>query len=209
MFNLKSNHAVLEALRRTIPETKPKHPKLLQPPRSLQHNWLLPCLLHADDHLWHRGDCWLQELTARQIVALIPKIEWQKSEFGFKMLDRSLSAIIKNGDWRGWNSWAAFDCFVDWLLLGFGHKGQPDLSEEKSEYERANERLYQVFNLETLLAWPYDYFGDILAENQHGRHLGFFPTPFELCQLMARVNFGEEDARTKTVFDPGLGTGRV
>lgn len=125
------------------------------------------------------------------------------------MLDRSLSAITKYGDWRGWNSWAAFDYFMDWLLFGFGHKGQPELPEEKNEYRGAGERLYQVFNLETLLAWPHDYFGDILAENHHGRHLGFFPIPLEICQLMAALNFGGEDARTKTVCDPCVGTGRM
>jgi len=40
---------------------------------------------------------------------------------------------------------------------------------------------------------PHDYFGEILAENQHGRHVGFFPTPMEVCQLMALMTMGEGD----------------
>jgi hypothetical protein len=98
---------------------------------------------------------------------------------------------------------------MDWLLFGLGHKGQTQSPEEKDEYRGACGRLYQVFNLETLLAYPHDYFGDILAENHHGRHLGFFPTPMELCELMARMNIGEDDARTKSVCDPCVGTGRM
>jgi hypothetical protein len=44
--------------------------------------------------------------------------------------------------------------------------------------------------VETLLAYPHDYFGDILAENQHGRHLGFFPTPMQVSEFMALMTLG-------------------
>jgi hypothetical protein len=125
------------------------------------------------------------------------------------MLDRSLTAISKYGDWRGWGNWSAFDYFLDWLLYGFGHKGQPQPPEEKAEYQGASDRLYQVFNLETLLAYPHDYLGDILAENQHGRHVGFFPTPMHVSEFMAQMVIGEGDARIKTVMDPCVGTGRM
>ncbi len=199
----------LETLRRIISQAKPKQPQPLHPPRILQHGWLLPYLIHADDCLWHRWDHWFQTASAQKIISPIPKIQWARNQAGFKMLDHSLSAVSKYGDWRGWGNWSAFDYFMDWLLFGFGHSGQPQLPPEKDEYQGASERLYQVFVLETLLAYPHDYFGEILAENHHGRHLGFFPTPMEVCELMALMNFGDEDARAKTVCDPCVGTGRM
>jgi hypothetical protein len=125
------------------------------------------------------------------------------------MLDRSLSAITKYGGWRGWGNWSAFDYFLDWLLYGFGHSGQQEQPTERQEHQGASDRLYQVFNLETLLAYPHDYFGEILAENQHGRHLGFFPTPMHVSEFMALMTLGGSDARTKTVMDPCVGTGRM
>jgi hypothetical protein len=199
----------LHHLRTVLRQHKPKPPVALDKSPALYHGWLLPYLLEADIFLWQRWQHWYETALAREVVAPIPMIQWQKDEAGFKMLDRSLSAITKYGDWRGWNSWAAFDFFMDWLLFGFAHKGQPQLPEEKEEYRGASARLYQVFNLETLLAYPYDYFGDILAENHHGRHLGFFPTPMEVCQLMVQMNMGDDDARLKSVSDPCVGTGRM
>jgi hypothetical protein len=199
----------LETLRRVIREAKAKQPQPLKQPLGLEHGWLLPHLLQADEFLWRRWHHWYEISSAGKVIAPIPTIEWRKDLAGFKMLDRSLSTIMNYGDWRGWNSWRAFDYFMDWLLYGFGHKGQPRLPEEHPDYHGASDRLYQVFNLETLLAFPYDYFGDILAENHHGRQVGFFPTPLEVCQLMAAMNFGDEDARTKTVCDPCVGTGRM
>jgi hypothetical protein len=67
--------------------------------------------------------------------------------------------MFDGSGWRGWGNWSAFDYFLDWLLYGFGHKGQPQPPEEKNEYQGAGDRLYQIFNVETLLAYPHDYFG--------------------------------------------------
>lgn len=199
----------LEILRRNILQAPLKEPREFDRECKLQHGWLLPYLLEADDFLWKRWHHWFETASAKKVIAEIPQIEWQRNDMGFKMLNRSLSVITKYGDWRGWNSLAAFDYFMDWLLFGLGHRGQTQLPEERDEYRGACGRLYQAFNLETMLAWPHDYFGDILAENHHGRHLGFFPTPMELCQLMVQMNFGGEDVRTKSVCDPCVGTGRM
>lgn len=199
----------LQTLRQIIVQSKPKEPKSLQPARVLQHGWLLPYLLHIDAFLWRRWDHWFETMSAQKIIGSIPVIEWQKNDAALKMLEGSLSHITKYGDWRGWGSWNVFEYFLDWLLFGFGHGRQLQLPEEKDEYRGASERLYQVFNLETLLAFPHDYFGDILAENQHGRESGFFPTPMDVAQLLAQMNFGDEDARSKTVCDPCVGTGRL
>jgi hypothetical protein len=120
-----------------------------------------------------------------------------------------LSVISKHGGWRGWGSWTAFDYFMDWLLFGFGHRGQIEPPQEKDEYQGASDRLYQIFNLETLLAYPYDYLGDILSENHHGRHVGFYPTPMDVSELIVVMTLGEDDARATSVCDPCVGTGRL
>ena len=199
----------LARLRNTIGQHKPKQPVVLEKSPQLFHGWLLPCLLATDEFLWRRWKHWQETMVAHKIIAPIPQIHWARNDAGFKMLDRSLTAVSKYGDWRGWGSWSAFDYFMDWLLFGLGHTGQPKLPEEIDEYKGASDRLYQVFNLETLLAYPHDYLGEILAENHHGRHLGFYPTPMEVSELMAAMTIGDEDARTKSVMDPCVGTGRM
>lgn len=198
-----------ETLRRIIQEAKPKEPKPLENAVKLKHGWLLPYLLAADQFLWGRWDHWFDTRSARVLIAPIPQIQWQRDQAGFKMLDGCLSSITKYGDWRGWSSWSVFEYLLDWLLFGLADRSQPELPTEKAEYQGATDRLYQVFNIETLLAYPYDYLGDILAENRHGRHLGFYPTPMDVAALLAEMTFGGEDARTKTVCDPCVGTGRL
>ena len=39
--------------------------------------------------------------------------------------------------------------------------------------------------------------------------LGFYPTPMPVCELMAQMTVAGEDARTKSVCDPCVGTGRM
>ena len=97
---------------------------------------------------------------------------------------------------------------MDWLLFGFGHGGHKVLPKEPSGAEGASDRLYQVFNIETLLAYPHDYFGDILCENQHGQRSGFFPTPMSVVEMLVLMTV-DGDARLKTVCDPCVGTGRM
>lgn len=97
---------------------------------------------------------------------------------------------------------------MDWLLFAFGHPGHKEEPTEPSSAEGASDRLYQVLNLEKLLAYPYDFFGDLLAENQHGLHAGFFPT-MSVIEAMVCMTIADDDARTKTVCDPSVGTGRM
>jgi hypothetical protein len=199
----------LEHLRHAIQQHKPKQPVSLEKSPKLSHGWMLPYLLASDEFLWQRWRHWFETMSEQKVIASIPQIRWARNQAGFKMIEHSLTAVSKYGDWRGWGSWSAFDYFMDWLLYGFGHQGRTHLPEEKDEYQGASDRLYQVFNLETLLAYPYDYFGEILAENRHGRSLGFYPTPMDVCELIVRMIIGEGDARAKSVMDPCVGTGRM
>ena len=73
-------------------------------------------------------------------------------------------------------------------------------------------RLYQHFNLGWVMAYPYDQFGDLMAECKMGRASGFFPTPHVICETMCRVLYfsdSEKDYRAESCMEPALGTGRM
>jgi len=96
------------------------------------------------------------------------------------------------------------------MLWGLGHPGY-DEPEEPLGCEGASMRLYQILNLGPWMLWPFDYLGDLLAENAYGRKQGFFPTPMQIGVMMASMLMGNcgEDMRAKTVCDPAVGTGRL
>lgn len=90
----------------------------------------------------------------------------------------------------------------------------------------ASDRLYQIFCLEALVVYPYDYFGDLLAESSHGKHNGFFPTPLTIVTFMTEVLMEKpvlksitqengvvtetwEGSITEAMIDPCVGTGRM
>jgi hypothetical protein len=203
----------LTALRRTIETAKPrKYQPDCGPQKPLSHGWMLPYLLAADDFTWKRWSHWHDLMQAGKIGGnAIPQIQWcsHGSPAARKMRERSLDCITHDGNWKGWSSWSYFNYLMEWLLYAFGHPGQNEEPQEPSGAEGASNRLYQIFNLETLLAYPYDFFGDILAENQHGRRAGFFPTPMNVVEAIVRMTILDDDARTKTVCDPCVGTGRM
>lgn len=180
----------------------------------LQHGWMLPYLLQLDELSWGRWEHWSNLMTRGSIgEEPIPEMHFCGSGQeggGRKMLERCLNAVTQYGEWAGWSSWSNFDYFLDWILFGFGDPHQTTEPKPPGGCEHASERLYQLFNIEPLLAYPYDYFGDILAENSFGRRSGFFPTPMDVATMMVKMQFGEgEDLRTKTVCDPAIGTGRM
>lgn len=197
----------LEAMRRYVAEAKPRKldPELK---RELHRGWLLPYLLRLDDAAWGRWDHWARTQHAGRLLdEPIPQIEWTRHDAGRKMWEKCLDSVTRHGGWRGWSSWRYVDYFFDWLLFGFGKLDT--LPEEPSECAGASMRLYQLFDIAVLLAYPGDYLGDMLAENAHGKHHGFFPTPMDVCAMMVRMQMAGEDCRTKTVCDPALGTGRM
>jgi hypothetical protein len=205
---------VLE-MRDLFHRTQPKKPKAIDPnlQRDLQHGWLLPYLVSIDDMLYGRWNYWaLCQLSVGQLPAEpIPQIDFcghvEESPVTRKMLERCLDSIPQSGSWGGWSGWENVNYFLDWLLYGFGYNGQKELPKEPCA--GASMRLYQLFQLETLLLWPYDYLGDMLAESRHGRGNGFYPTPHSVVELMVQMTFGDGDHRGETTMDCCLGTGRM
>lgn len=177
----------------------------------LPHGWLLPLLLEIETACWGRWDHWMR-LTERGTLEdePIPRIEFcaDSKSPARRMHENALNQINGYGSWEGWDSWRLFDYYLDWLLYGFGDSRQKDPPPEPED--GAFGRLYQSFCLEAMLAWPSDHFGELMAENRHGRGSGFYPTPHCVVELMTRINIGSGgDARTKAVCDSCVGTGRM
>ena len=184
--------------------------------RQLDPGWLLPALLKVDDLLWQRWDYWYRtQLAARLLDEPIPQISLSTNDpLARRHWERCLDLVPNcgRGGWRGWGSWERVNYLLDWLLYGLGHSRQPQLPPEPPDCKGASMRLYQHFNLAIPLAYPYDYFGDILAENNFGRSSGFYPTPHSLARAIVQMTMRIADAkdyRTKSVLDPCLGTGRL
>lgn len=183
--------------------------------RPLAHGWMLPYLLRLDQMFWGRWDYWCTIAAAGRLTPdPIPQLDWEsvgssEARSATKFLEAALSAITPGCHWNSWGTWRNFEYLLDWMLYGFGHSGHKTPPEEPSDAKGASARLYQVLDLGPLLLSPADYFGDLLAENAHGRHLGFYPTPMHVCDLMAKMIMGTEDCREQTVCDPCLGTGRM
>ena len=120
----------LPDLRQFILNAKPRTPKPLGVPPTLQHGWLLPYLLLAEDALWGRWNHWHEMMLAGRVIGQIPPIDWESGPLARKMLEASLTHITQHGSWQGWDSWQVFDYFMDWLLCGLGHNGQPQPPDE-------------------------------------------------------------------------------
>lgn len=187
-------------------------------PARRTSGWLLPMLRATESILWGR---WYWHQLAWAFLRLpdtpIPPIHFLGAPDPNcrEMLEHSLDSITGyRGSWQGWSSWTNFDYFLDWLLFAFGHHAEEPREPERHAYDR----LYQTFCLEAMLAWPYDYFGDILAENKFGTSLGFYPTPMDVTKMMISMTMGkphdrpwelDPDPRVATFNEPCIGTGRM
>ncbi|MBV9468393.1 MAG: SAM-dependent DNA methyltransferase [Abitibacteriaceae bacterium] len=181
--------------------------------RELSHGWMLPILLRLDDWLWQRWDYWFRCCCGNGQLPTepIPRIQFLGSPHPHtrKMLEASLNCIPNHRSWQTWGNWQYVNYLFDWLLFAFGHPGHQELPAEPSGCTGASDRLYQVVNIDALLLWPYDYWGDILGDNFYGRKQGFYATPHSICEVMTRMVFDEgKDHRTETMMDPCIGTGR-
>lgn len=191
--------------------------------REPPHGWLLPYLLHGDELTWRRWEWWGERMEQGTIGddEPIPQIQFEGHAHPQtrKMLEQCLDAIPSHGAWNTWGGSQYFDYFLEWLLYGLGHHRY---NEPPREPERgASDRLYQLFQLTAMQLWPYDYFGDLLAEVGFGKAAGFYPTPMTICELMSRMQHGAlrtsavtvpesgRDGRLENFIDPCIGTGRM
>ncbi|AGY57997.1 type I restriction-modification system subunit M [Gloeobacter kilaueensis] len=210
----------LESLRREV--EKERSNRKIRPDfvcAPLQPGWMRPLLFEMDTILWGRWEYWLQTQEAGHLLErLIPQIAFLDDSHNYarRMIERCLDAI--GCGWSGWSSWSNFNTLLDWILFGLGHGNAhtpPPLDQ------RIQGQLYQTFELGALQLWPHDYWGALLAENRHGRHNGFYPTPLPVCELMAKMLFVESgdpatgrptiwpDCRARLVYEPCVGTGRM
>lgn len=185
--------------------------------RRLSSGWMLPYLVQCEALLWGRWPYWMHLMKggreAFKEVGAIPKIEFLgHSEPNVKKMLLQCLSEIREGYDTSWGS-SEFTYFLEWLLWGMGSGKEPP--KEPPYCQGASDRLYQVFQLEAALLYPYDYFGDILAEANFGRASGFFPTPMTITimsammiQDRAKETGKPADGRLETVADPAVGTGR-
>ncbi|HEX5433513.1 MAG TPA: hypothetical protein VFY05_04695 [Candidatus Angelobacter sp.] len=149
-------------------------------------------------------DYWFAtHLAGKLLPEQPPRIEYVDDARGpgYRHLEKLID-IVRRHD-GGWSPMAPL---MDWLSWGLAtSKEPPKISEE------LNEALYREIQLHVWLQHPSDYLGTWLAEHQHNRWGGFFPTPHSLCEIMTLtlLKHEGEDLRAKTVCDPAVGTGRM
>jgi hypothetical protein len=180
--------------------------------RDLKPGFLLPYLLDFDALTYGRWDYWFEAVTEGKLPDRpIPPVDFLSSADPRtrKMLETTLNIIPRHGSWQTMGGWDYFRYLLRWMLWGFGHPGYKE-PEEPDGCEGACLRVYQTLNICAWMLWPYEYLGDLLAENAYGKGQGFFPTPMDICSMMTQMLMSEsdEDMRTKTVCDPAVGTGR-
>ena len=188
------------------------------PTTMRERGWLLPSLLRTDTLLYGRwdylADCWERDELPADPLPQIPFLS-TPDKATWAMLTASLDAIPPpgHGGWAGWSGSEYFRFFLQWLLHGFGHRGHKEAPAEPPYCEGAGERLARVFDLPLWQNHPYDFLGDLLAQNAYGKRSGFFPTPHTVAEFMAQMLFsgqdGKKDTRILTVCDPCVGTGRL
>ncbi|MEP7339478.1 MAG: hypothetical protein ABI977_17200 [Acidobacteriota bacterium] len=123
---------------------------------------------------------------------------------GFKHAEKCLQIIEMDG-----RSSSSIRDFLWWLGFALGVSKAPSTLTEK-----AQEALYRTFNAEIWMLEPADYFGDLICEYKGKgwrNGTGFYPTPHPLCELMARMTYGEPLLRHRTMKfqEPCIGTGRM
>lgn len=192
--------------------TIPKPQKI--EPRHLEPGWLLSYLFIIESSCYGRWMYWENccfqggELPSEPL----PKIDFltHPHPTTLKMLSRCLDCIPQSGSWQGWSSWNYFNYFLDWLLFGFGHPGFDQEPDEPQGCVGASMRLYQTFCLDMMILFPYDYWGDLFADNNYGKRQGFYPTPMPVAAMMSQMLFVNEnqDNRLASFGDPCTGTGR-
>jgi hypothetical protein len=171
-----------------------------------KRGWLLPYLFTYDDLLWGRWQYWTDILQQGTIIGSgpIPQIHWvdtssRRAEATKKMLANCLQHHEAN-----------IDTFADWLLWGLA-----STTEKPRISEKLNEHYYREFDLFLVLDNPTDYLSYLLCD-QTGKGyksgLGYYPTPFNIAQMMVGIAHGDGDSeqmKRQTVLDSCVGCGAM
>lgn len=172
--------------------------------------WLIPYLQMCEQHpeIPARYDYVLRTLEKGQLLEEpIPQVWFMgerdnRTSEGYKMLRKCLDKIeYTSGNWNGMRD------FCHWLSFGLGV-----VSETSNLKDEVQDFLYKTFNLAPLLLNATDYLGEMLCESNHGKKSGFYPTPLNICQLMAEMVKADtkgSDPRLEATHDPCVGTGRM
>ena len=107
--------------------------------------------------------------------------------------------------------WSDFHKLLDWLSWGLALT-----NEEIRLTEQVNEKLYRKVDVGPMLAHPYDYLGDFVAQGRANswNPNAFYPTPHEVVELMVRMTMADtrpdgRDPRLASVNGPCVGSGRM
>jgi hypothetical protein len=164
----------------------------------------------------------------RLIPHRLPQVYWKGATSAHvnalaKLLNNCVSIL------EGYDSWDVFKALVQWIGWALSTRRRPpDLFADMRRNERSARRagveeriekmnafVYQNLKLDDWLITPDDHLGNFLAE-QKGKGWNphaFYPTPMEVCQVMAQLTYGEHgkthDLRGQSACDPCIGTGRT
>ena len=171
----------------------------------LPKSWLRPYLLALDDIFHGRWDYWLRTLVAgKPLDELIPQIKFESSPRN--EATKNITDCVNIIQAKGHGAHDAWCAFVDWLLWGFGSdlvKEFPDRINEDASW-----RLYTTFNLGLMMQAPADYMAWGSCELANMKAGGYFPTPMNICQMMADIQMTGKD-KTATTCDSCVGTGSM
>lgn len=170
----------------------------------IKPGWIIPYLVRLDNMFSKRWNYWLRTIEAKKILDdPIPKIDWL--QFPDKITLKNLNDCIDLAYNR--TGQQSFNLFIQWLLYGFGDKSIQELPSNLDS--KVSIEWYKLFNLGLFLQNPYDYFGDYIAVYLgKGNYHGFYPTPMTVSIMMANMTM-DITAKTKSVMDPCVGTGRL
>lgn len=213
------NYPTYTQLCQFVQEAK-RYPRLSDPiPAHRYAGWVLPMIMDGHRLLPEVPDRWgyhLRILEAQQLPdEPIPQIEF---------LSRPHPETLKHlHHWirlaaHHQSAWTGMTDLIDWMAYALLVSTTPPRLDDAIQAE-----LYQQVNFLEMVLHPYDYFGDIIAEGlgngKWENPNSFFPTPMDVCRLMAGMilpdptHMTPQDIlklRTAKIADPaGSGTGRM
>lgn len=194
-------------------KTRRRLPRLGDPhPPWIYRGFLLPYAIQLHSIHSEIPDRWryyFQTLRCGLTPDPIPHLSFCSSpdRGTIRAIERWISLIEETG-----LAGSSLQTIVDWMAWALGvSDNQPALDDSLQE------KLYRTVNIESWLLHPYDYFGELLAEQRSRgwNTTGFFPTPHTVCEMITQmtVNGAEitngHDPRTRSIMDPCCGTGRM